>query len=294
VGLKQTILLSFVTLGSLINFCDCLMAGGTDRTNHSEVGSSYIHFNYTPDGDKCTPSLFGDVPRGVMLDQPPIFLGGQGGVTGPVRVSFGTVVAAGCILREDVLEDQRMVMVGPHRDAKRRYIPRMYGNLNRVVRNNVIYLANLVALELWYRSVRQPFFAKQEFGTLVFEGALELLAGAKEERIKRLKSMAARVPDRNRNIGELRENLDALGQLFVGDAARQAGASRDAGAAGEAFLAGFGPAVAASTSFVSAIKSLDPALTGRGVEWLQKTVDHLCESADALVPSLGICSPGKR
>ena len=31
VGLKQTILFPFVTLGSLINFCDCLMAGGTSR-----------------------------------------------------------------------------------------------------------------------------------------------------------------------------------------------------------------------------------------------------------------------
>jgi len=77
VGLKQTILFPFVTLGSLINFCDCLMAGGTSRNDHSEVGSSYVHFNYTPDGDKTTASLFGDVPRGVMLDQPPIFLGGQ-------------------------------------------------------------------------------------------------------------------------------------------------------------------------------------------------------------------------
>jgi UDP-N-acetylglucosamine/UDP-N-acetylgalactosamine diphosphorylase len=39
VGLKQTILLPFVTLGSLINFCDCLMAG-TSRENHSEVGAA--------------------------------------------------------------------------------------------------------------------------------------------------------------------------------------------------------------------------------------------------------------
>ncbi len=62
VGLKQTILLPFVTLGSLINFCDCLMAGGTSRKKHSEVGSSYIHFNYTPNQDKATASLIGDVP----------------------------------------------------------------------------------------------------------------------------------------------------------------------------------------------------------------------------------------
>ena len=82
VGLKQTILLPFVTLGSLINFCDILMAGGTSRQDHSEVGSSFIHFNFTPfgrQGDKATPSLIGDVPRGVFLDQPPIILGGQGG-----------------------------------------------------------------------------------------------------------------------------------------------------------------------------------------------------------------------
>ena len=31
VGLKHTILFPFVTLGSLINLCDCLMSGGTSR-----------------------------------------------------------------------------------------------------------------------------------------------------------------------------------------------------------------------------------------------------------------------
>ena len=98
VGLKQTILFPFVTLGSLINFCDCLMSGGTSRKDHSEVGSSYIHFNYTPNQDKATPSLIGDVPRGVMLNQHPIFLGGQGGLVGPCRLEFGTVTAAGSIL----------------------------------------------------------------------------------------------------------------------------------------------------------------------------------------------------
>ena len=49
------------------------MSGGTSRRDHSEVGSSYIHFNFTPDGDKTTPSLFGDVVHGVLLDQPAVF-----------------------------------------------------------------------------------------------------------------------------------------------------------------------------------------------------------------------------
>jgi bifunctional UDP-N-acetylglucosamine pyrophosphorylase/glucosamine-1-phosphate N-acetyltransferase len=293
VGLKQTILLSFVTLGSLINFCDCLMTGGTSREDHSEVGSSYIHFNYTPDGDKCTPSLFGDVARGVMLDQPPIFLGGQGGAAGPVRTGFGTVVVAGCILREDILEDRRLVVVGPHREAKRHYIPRTYGNLARLVRNNVFYLANLVALEQWYREVRQPFFAGQEFGSLVYGGALATLAGAKAERIKRLKAMVAKVPDANRYSGELRENLDALGELFTSGAAAAVGAG-DPGATPEAFLAAFARAAEGETSYIKAIKSLTPALSAQGVEWLEQTVDALCVRADALLPSLGVCAPGKR
>ncbi len=291
VGLKQTILLPFVTLGSLINFCDCLMAGGTSRENHSEVGSSYIHFNYTPDGDKCTPSLFGDVPRGVMLGQRPIFLGGQGGAAGPVRVAFGTVVAAGCILREDILEEGRLVMVGPHREAKRRYIPRNYGNLARLMRNNVIYLANLAALEQWYRAVRQPFFARQELGGLVYEGALAMLAGAKQERLKRLKAMAAKVPASRRYFGELSENLDALAQMFAGGAEPE---GTWPSGAGEAFLAAFWQAAEGETSYTAAIKGLTPALSGQGVQWLDEIVDSLCTRADALFPSLSLCAPGTR
>jgi len=109
-GLKQTILLPFVTLGSLINFCDVLMAGGTDRRDHSEVGSSFIHFNFTPNQDKATPSLLGDVPAGVMLDRPPIFLGGQGGLVGPCRLAYGTVTAAGTVVRRDELRPGRLVV----------------------------------------------------------------------------------------------------------------------------------------------------------------------------------------
>jgi bifunctional UDP-N-acetylglucosamine pyrophosphorylase/glucosamine-1-phosphate N-acetyltransferase len=90
------------------------MAGGSGRQNHSEVGSSYIHFNFTPDGDKTTPSLIGDVPRGVMLNQRPIFLGGQGGMVGPLRMGYGNVVAAGAILREDVIEENKLIMGEPY------------------------------------------------------------------------------------------------------------------------------------------------------------------------------------
>jgi UDP-N-acetylglucosamine/UDP-N-acetylgalactosamine diphosphorylase len=283
VGLKQTILFPFVTLGSLINFCDCLMAGGTSRKDHSEVGSSYIHFNYTPDGDKTTASLFGDVPRGVMLNQPPIFLGGQGGAVGPLRLSYGTVIAAGSVLREDVVEDRKLVFVPPPPGLQRGHSPHVYKNLNRIVRNNVAYLANLVALEEWYRSVRHSFLSRQEMGELVYAGALELLGAAKDERAKRLEAMAEKVPEVDSGSAEFRARVGAICDLF------RSAQAPVMGQAGEDFLTAFQATSGWSEGeYVSTIQGLGEDVAVRGSSWLQEIVDGLCRQAGALVPALGL------
>jgi UDP-N-acetylglucosamine/UDP-N-acetylgalactosamine diphosphorylase len=283
VGLKQTILLPFVTLGSLVNFCDCLMAGGTSRKDHSEVGSSYVHFNYTPDGDKTTPSLFGDVPRGVMLDRPPIFLGGQGGAVGPIRLGYGSVVAAGSVLRDDVLEDSRLIVAGAHRNTAARFIPHAYANLPRIVRNNVIYLANLVALEQWYRKVRAPFFARQEMGVLIHEGALDILSLAKEERVKRLAAMADKVPASTPAGREFTEHAAEVCAVFGGEPDVPEG---------EEFVAEFLSVAASATGgYVQAVQAFAPSLRAEGVKWLEQIVEVLCRKVDALLPSVGLsCS----
>ncbi|HMG20763.1 MAG TPA: hypothetical protein VK607_05580 [Kofleriaceae bacterium] len=155
VGLKCTILLSFVTLGSLINFCDVLMAGGTSRRDHSEVGSGFIHFNFTPwgvQGDKATPSLLGDVVHGVLLDQPRIFVGGSGGMVGPRRVGYGSIVAAGQVLRRDV-DAGRLVLDAPRKTEGPVREP-SGARTDRVVGHNAAFIAQLVALRQWYREVR--------------------------------------------------------------------------------------------------------------------------------------------
>jgi UDP-N-acetylglucosamine/UDP-N-acetylgalactosamine diphosphorylase len=194
VGLKQTILFPFVTLGSLINYCDCLTAGGTDRKNHSEVGSAYIHFNFTPDQDKATPSLIGDVPRGVMLNQPPIFLGGQGGMVGPIRVEYGTVVAAGTILRKDLLEGDK-ILLGQAVPSKSLPFHRgLYSNIKRIISHNTNYIANILALRRWYLDIRIHFLGKAPNDRILHEGAVEKLETALEERIKRLREVAERMP----------------------------------------------------------------------------------------------------
>jgi bifunctional UDP-N-acetylglucosamine pyrophosphorylase/glucosamine-1-phosphate N-acetyltransferase len=257
------------------------MAGGTSRKDHSEVGSSYIHFNYTPDGDKTTASLFGDVPRGVMLNRPPIFLGGQGGAVGPVRVGYGTVVAAGSVLLHDILDDGRLVAAVPPPGFEREHRPHAYRNLTRVVRNNVIYLASLVALEEWYRQVREPFFSRQEMGPLVYAGALEMLGLAKDERAKRLLAMADKVSASGPAGKEFRERASEVCALF-GPAA----AGPEAGPAGAEFLTAFQSLGAAGGDYIQTIQGLTPDLSATGILWLQTIVDGLCRQAAALMPSM--------
>ena len=188
VGLKQTILFPFVTLGSLINFCDCLMAGGTDRQNHSEVGSSYIHFNYTPNQDKATASLIGDVPRGVMLKQAPIFLGGQGGLVGPCRLEYGTVIAAGTINRKDELRPNRLIFGGSGRSGNVPFSAGHYHGFKRILTNNILYLANLTALGQWYDQVRR-LFVSNDFPQMLLDGLQDKLQMAVDERIVRLSEL---------------------------------------------------------------------------------------------------------
>lgn len=277
VGLKQTILFPFVTLGSLINFCDCFMAGGTSRKDHSEVGSSYVHFNYTPDGDKTTASLFGDVPRGVMLDRPPIFLGGQGGAVGPVRVGYGTVIAAGSVLRTDVGDD-RLVFASPPESHERDHQPRAYRNLPRVVANNLAYLANLVALEHWYREVRAPFFGLQPLGDLVYEGALEMLELAKTERTKRLSAMAAKAPRTTEAADQFATGADRIAALFM-DAYDVAD--------GSAFLRHIEGSWE-SGNYLETMQGLGPEARSAGVEWLEEIIERLTQKAADIVPAMDL------
>ncbi|NTV32261.1 MAG: UDP-N-acetylglucosamine pyrophosphorylase [Deltaproteobacteria bacterium] len=292
VGLKQTILFPFVTLGSLINFCDCLMAGGTSRKDHSEVGSSYIHFNFTPDGDKTTPSLIGDVPRGVMLKERPIFLGGQGGMVGPLRVGYGNVIAAGAILRSDVTEENKLVVGKSYTGSVTNFTPNQYSGLSRLVSSNVLYLANLLALEEWYTQVRRDFFHKQEFGEWIYQGAIEKLAMAKEERLSRLKLMAAKMSESVRRDKpdsasaarkkEFHEKIAPLCELFM-----EKPASPETNGKKEAFLRAF-QAIGRSEGigYIETIKSLPDQTAGKGTDWLQQIVADTCERAATLLPSL--------
>lgn len=185
VGLKQTILFPFVITGSLINFCDILMAGGTSLENHSEVGSSYIHFNFTPHQDKATASLVGDVINGVWLDKDPIFLGGQGGLVGPRRIAYGTVVSAGIVLRRDVT-NEGMLLSGADagNNRERPYNFKLYGPIKGVIDNCLEYIAQISCLYAWYKEVRSLCLPNQ-----LLNGATKRLEQVFTERMFRLNEL---------------------------------------------------------------------------------------------------------
>jgi len=296
VGLKQTILFPFVTLGSLINFCDCLMAGGTSRQNHSEVGSSYIHFNFTPNQDKATPSLIGEVPKGVMLDQAPIFLGGQGGLVGPSRIAYGTIAAAGTILRKDVLHNNRMIIESAARGGSVPYVAGRYRVIKRIVHNNLLYVGNLMALTQWYQYVRSQF-TSDRFPNSLCQAAQHKIKINLNERIQRLHQladkMARSIQNYTGNKGqtsdsqlliqqqELFEKKDALKDhlqtlsSYCGDEKRR-----------DQFLNELQNSIHIySQSYLQTIQTLAPATKQMGSTWLQEIVDHVLESGLAILPS---------
>lgn len=240
VGLKQTILLAFVTLGSLINFCDVLMAGGTSRNDHSEVGSGFIHFNFTPwgeRGDKATASLIGDVVRGVFLREPRIFLGGVAGVVGPAAIGYGSIVAAGQIVRRDI--DEGAFVLRATRTLERSFEPKRTDRLQPRLTKNVAYIAQLFALREWYRQVRLARLAADDPRRIPVAAGVRLIDAAIAERRKQL----ARFADERGgqcprfDIGELPACPWTLAPSELDHVQWVQGLDDDAAAAGQAWLA---------------------------------------------------------
>lgn len=298
VGIKQTILFPFVTLGSLINFCDCFMAGGTSRKNHSEVGSSYIHFNYTPNQDKATASLIGDVPRGVMINQAPIFLGGQGGLVGPSRIGYGTVIAAGTVYRKDCPEGGKLLWQGDASLRETEFLAGYYGSVKRRINNNVYYVANLLALKEWYTHVRQPFFQRHDMGQELYEGVQDTLNIAIGERIKRFKDLSEkmktsmeigkRIHGKNkkqdtlmRQKSEFSHQWGKIEEIFTGKHEQTVNIKNR-----DRFVAIIHDKMKEEDDYIKVIQGLDKNTSMLGTVWLQNIVDHITNAVFDMLPSI--------
>jgi UDP-N-acetylglucosamine/UDP-N-acetylgalactosamine diphosphorylase len=163
-----------------------------------------------------------------------------------------------------------------------------------VVENNIIYIANLVALEQWYLHVRKMFFEHQEFGHLIFIAILENLRIAKEERIKRLKDMAAKMSvssDKEKGRAkiirakqEFYEKGKWLEELLVSDASKTAGEEKR-----DSFLNALVKHRGEhGGNYIEVIQSLPPHVSTGGTQWLDAIVNLICEQAGKALPALNM------
>lgn len=279
VGLKQTILFPYVTLGSLINFCDCFMSGGSDETRHSEVGSSFIHFNYTPNQDKATASMFGNVHEGVMLDTPPIFLGGQGGIVGPLRIAFGCTTAAGSIIRCDEERPNRLLFGGINRSVSMVKKPFIYKNVRKIFNRNIEYIAELVALLNWYAHVRS-LFSKDDLKKALLNGMQDNVISAIDERCRRLKDFCFKLKE-SKNKSKAVALHDTAIHMYD-TAYKQIHAAKktmDKGRSGNRFVNIVKTRIRINgNDYIKVIKSLSQKEKNTGTQWLLEIKQNLAEN----------------
>ncbi|MEA1927081.1 MAG: UDP-N-acetylglucosamine pyrophosphorylase, partial [Candidatus Auribacterota bacterium] len=239
----------------------------------------------------------GDVPRGVMLNQPPIFLGGQGGLAGPCRLGFGTVIAAGTICRSDYPEGGRLIFGPERKTGQHNFHPAIYHSIRRRTVNNIIYIGNLYALRQWYLHVRSLFFRGDYLSEELFQGVMDKLDLALAERVKRLGAVAAKMSasiESRRQLGtgkkleavtvrqrELHENWPKIEAVLKAGRKEQGdSSSRDP------FLERLSRgAEKTKTDYISTIQELEPTWSEKGSDWLQGIVDGITRNVLDLLPS---------
>jgi bifunctional UDP-N-acetylglucosamine pyrophosphorylase/glucosamine-1-phosphate N-acetyltransferase len=177
------------------------------------------------------------------------------------------------------------------------FVPGSYPNFAHLVENNVLYLANLAALEEWYRYVRRRFLETQEFGSLIYDGLIDKLRLARKERVKRLQALAlkayaalASCDPLSRGVNdpgtaakkELCENIGRVASLFFdGSTDEHTETYR------EEFLSHFFTIIDNGvTDYIGTIRGLPKDVSAKGVRWLDHIVASLCMSVSAAVPSL--------
>ena len=183
---KMTILFPWATLGSNINFCDILLAGGTgpDIGLFSEVGSGTIHFNFTIRGDKATGSLFGDVTRGVFLDKERLFVGGNNSLIGPIKADYGAMTAANTRINGSIFSGLNFGESVPN--GKIDYDSQIFLGVPNIVKKQVNVLAELAALFNWYKQIRVSCIAQSDHKKFLYESGLKIVEINFEERLSQL------------------------------------------------------------------------------------------------------------
>ena len=143
---------------------------------------------------------------------------------------------------------------------------------------NAIYIANLRALQEWYQRARSPFFATQEFGELIYQGALEMLAAAMSERSKRLQAMVAQVSPDQAGPSRLREHIGDLCRILLADPL--------ATVPPEELLTELARQADTGSPYITAVRQLSAENVATATAWLDGIIQELWTRSVDLLPSL--------
>ncbi|MBU2623342.1 MAG: hypothetical protein KKD92_13580, partial [Proteobacteria bacterium] len=205
-------------------------------------------------------------------------LGGQGGLVGPCRLTFGTTVAAGTICRKDELRPGRLIFGGPSRSGNIPYTPGDNRNMKRILTNNIVYISNLTALMHWYSHVRYQLISA-DFPEALLDGLKKRLDSAVSERLKRLKEFV----DKNCETNTASDKWPEFKNCFISDSGME-----EIIPLRDSFLEIIASGIRKyGKDYLTVIKNLNDEESNIGTQWLQGIVDtKTSEATRILVPGL--------
>jgi UDP-N-acetylglucosamine/UDP-N-acetylgalactosamine diphosphorylase len=215
---KMTILLPWVTLGSSLNWCDLLVAGGAGpgQGEFTEIGSGAIHFNFTPRGDKATGSLLVNAADGAFLDRPRLFIGGNTSLIGPLAGDFGAITVAGGRYGRRLrpgLNTPDLSMSEPAAPfTELAFDLEIYVSIKRLYETQVLFVGELAALDAWYGHVRAHIARGHPDRTALYERARSMVKLNLHERISQLGGLARRMESSVHRLAQRRPNDPRLRQ----------------------------------------------------------------------------------
>jgi UDP-N-acetylglucosamine/UDP-N-acetylgalactosamine diphosphorylase len=182
-------------------------------------------------------------------------------------LAYGTVIAAGSVCRKDELKPDRLIVTGEGKPINAPFNPGFPKNRRRIVMNNLVYIANLMALMQWYKNVRSRFIS-DEFPEIIFVGMKEILKKGIHERIRRLEEFLRKHP------------MDPIGKRWpeVEITMIDQGEFEGDPLAKDAFLKSLDKSAKSfGNSYISTIQGIRIEDATVGTTWLQGIVDHIVE-----------------
>jgi UDP-N-acetylglucosamine/UDP-N-acetylgalactosamine diphosphorylase len=176
-----------------------------------------------------------------------------------------------------------LVFEGGGRGGKIPFTPGLYRSVKRQVKNNLIYIGNLLALRQWYAHVRRAFIGP-DLPEPLWKGLCATLDVAIEERLRQLDGLRQNMP-RSIEIYKAQAGETASTQVLAEKqtlfdkwplVAERLSADTVSGnlKLRDRFLEDLSKQIqAAGTDYVAVIQGLDQKTADMGTQWLQGIVD---------------------